>query len=231
MIPTHLLTNELIFLLQTIFISSATLGALYLGKEALVSFICLVCILANLFVLKQTTLFGLNATCADAFTIGATLGLNLLQEYFGPAIARKTIKINFFLLIFYTIISQIHLIYLPSNADTSQAAFTLILGFMPRIALASVTCYLISQSVDYLVYGFLKKKLINRFLLIRNYGSMLISQLIDTILFSFLGLHGIVDSMGEIIIISYAIKVIAIALAAPFATLSRLFVKKITSKT
>src|SRR5207248_3354547 len=103
------------------------------------------------------------------------------------------------------------------SADISQEAFTLILGFMPRIALASLTCYLISQYIDYLVYGFLKKKLVNRFLLIRNYGSMLISQLIDTILFSFLGLYGIVDSIGEIIIISYVIKVVAIALAAPFA--------------
>jgi len=226
MIPTHVLSNELIFLFQTLFVSATTLAALYLGKEALVAFICLICVLANLFVLKQTTLFGLNATCADSFTIAATLGLNLLQEYYGPTIARKTITINFFLLLFYAVISRIHLIYIPSPADTSQTAFTLILGFMPRIAIASLTCYLISQYIDYLVYGFLKKKLVNRFLLIRNYGSMLISQLIDTILFSFLGLYGIVDSIGEIIVISYIIKVIAIALAAPFATLAKFLIKR-----
>ena len=223
MIP--ILSNELIFLLQTSFISSAALGALYLGKEALVSYICTVCILANLFILKQTTLFGFNATCADAFTIGATLGLNLLQEYYGRSITRKTIRINFFLLILYALVSQIHLAYIPSTTDHTHQAFTAILDCMPRIVVASFTVYLIAQLVDYYVYGFLKRIFVQRYLIIRNYGSMLISQLVDTILFSFLGLYGIVDHIGEIIAISYFIKVIAIAIASPFVAFSRKIVK------
>lgn len=220
-----MIPNELIFLLQTSLISLTALGALYLGKEALVSFICLVCVLANVFIIKQTTLFGFNATCADAFTIGATLGLNLLQEYYGRTIARKTIWINFFLLVFYAIMTQIHLVYIPSTADDAHGAFTAILSFMPRIVVASFTVYLIAQMVDYCVYGLLKRILVNRFLIARNYGSMLISQLVDTVLFSFLGLYGIVDNIGEIIIISYLVKVVAIAIASPFVALSHIAVK------
>src|SRR6185295_1974808 len=101
--------NELLFLFHCITVAIFSLISLWLGPSALVAFICAQCILANLFVIKQTTLLGLTATCADAFTVGATLGLNLLQEYFGKEIAKKTIWINFFLLIFYAIISQIHL--------------------------------------------------------------------------------------------------------------------------
>jgi len=213
--------NELIFLVQSCTISLTALGALYLGKEALVSFVCLSCILANFFILKQTTLFGLSATCTDAFTIGATLGLNLLQEYYGQAITRKTVYINFFLLIFYTVMSQIQLLYIPSMSDNAHTAFSSLLTFMPRIVVASFTVYFIAQMIDYYVYGLLKRTLINRLLIIRNYGSMAISQLVDTILFSFLGLYGIVDNIGEIIIISYCIKLVAIALTAPFVSLSR----------
>jgi len=220
-IRNYMLYNELVFILHTVTVSLAALAALRLGKEALVAFICLVCVLANLFVVKETMLFTLHATCSDAFTIGATLGLNLLQEFYGREITRKTIAINFFLLIFYAIISQIHLLYLPSATDTTQAAFAAILGFMPRIVVASFSVYFIAHLIDYTLYGFLKEKCKDRYFIIRNYGSIAISQLVDTILFSFLGLYGIVSNIGEIIVVSYAIKLVAIALATPFIALSR----------
>ena len=88
--------NELIFIFHCLIIASSSLFALFLGSYGLVAFICIQCILANLFVIKQITLFGYTATCSDAFTVGATLGLNLLQEYFGKNITKKTIWINFF---------------------------------------------------------------------------------------------------------------------------------------
>ena len=72
--------NELIFLSQIFLISASTLAALYIGKEALISLICLQCVLANIFVLKEITLCGLTATGSDAFTVGIVLGLNLLQN-------------------------------------------------------------------------------------------------------------------------------------------------------
>jgi uncharacterized integral membrane protein (TIGR00697 family) len=223
--PTLFLYNELVFVLHTVTVSLAALAALRLGKEALVAFICLVCVLANFFVVKETTLFTLHATCSDAFTIGATLGLNLLQEYYGREITRKTIWINFFLLIFYAIISQVHLLYIPSAADSTQAAFTTILSFMPRIVIASFSVYFIAHMIDYTLYGFLKQACKDKFFILRNYGSIAISQLVDTILFSFFGLYGIISNIGEIMVVSYAIKLVAIALATPFIALSRRFMR------
>ena len=72
--------NELLFIIHSIIIACFSLVALSLGSGALIAYVSLQCILANLMVLKQVTLFGLSATCADPFTIGATLGLNMLQE-------------------------------------------------------------------------------------------------------------------------------------------------------
>jgi len=218
--------NELIFLLHAALIGLAALGALAFGRAALVAFVCIQCILANLFVLKQTTLFGFNATCADAFTIGATIGLNLLQEYYGKAITRKTIAINFFFLAFYAIMTQIHLWYAPSAFDTTQSSFLALLGFMPRIVIASFTVYLIAQLVDYYLYGWLKKVWTSRLLVVRNYASISVSQLVDTVLFSFLGLYGIIDNIWEIILISYSVKLGAIFVATPFLVASRRIFEK-----
>lgn len=216
-----MIPNELIFILHTLLIGLASLGALALGRSALVAFVSIQCILANLFVLKQTTLLGLNATCADAFTIGATIGLNLLQEYYGKAITRTTIAINFFFLVFYAVMSQVHLWYTPSAFDTMQDHFSPLLGFMPRIVIASITVYLIAQIIDYTIYGWLRKNWASRFLVLRNYASISVSQLVDTVLFSFLGLYGIIDNIGEVILVSYTIKLAAIALATPFVLSSR----------
>lgn len=213
--------NELIFLTQIISIVIFLLAALKLGKEAVVTFVCICCILANLFVLKQTTLFGFNATCSDAFTIGATLGLNLLQEYFGRYISRITIVLNFFFLIFYAIMSQIQLGFAPSPFDSMQQHYLPLLQFMPRILIASISVYLIAQITDYIIYGILKHYWHRKFLVIRNYISIIISQFVDTVLFTFLGLYGIVDNLWEIIFISYCIKLIAILVATPFVGLSK----------
>jgi len=218
--------NELTFILHSIFISSSVLFALYLGKEALIAFICLQGVLANLFVTKQITLLSLTATGADAFMIGSILGMNLLQEYFGPAYTKKAIGISFFALIFYTIASQIHLIYIPSLYDFAHPHFSALLGFMPRITIASLVVYVTVLFIERWLYGILKTAFNSKYLVLRNCISVGITQLIDTVLFSFLGLYGIVGNIGHIIIISYCIKIASLLLSTPFLALSHRFAPK-----
>ena len=62
--------NELIFLFHILLVLSFVLGALRLGKNALLSLLALQAILANLFVVKQISLFGFAVTCSDVFAIG-----------------------------------------------------------------------------------------------------------------------------------------------------------------
>src|ERR1700722_1691012 len=101
--------NELLFLVQTALISVGVLAGLRLGVEALTTVLVSYCLLANLFVLKTITLFGLTATAADAFTIGATLALNLIQEYYGKTPARRAMRTNILVLMLYTVMTLIHL--------------------------------------------------------------------------------------------------------------------------
>jgi len=214
-----MMTNELLFIFHTTTLSACTLGALYLGKEALYAFVALCFVLANLFVLKQITLFGYNATCADAFIIAISIAINILQEYYGKAVAQKAIWVSLAASIFYMIASVFHLAYISASFDTTQAAFITLLAQSPRIIIASLTSYTIVQYFDTITYGILFKKLDGNYFVLRNYASMLSSQLFDTILFSFLGLYGIVHNITEIIIVSYTIKVINILLTTPFLML------------
>lgn len=221
-----ILTNELLFIIHTTTLAVCTLGALYLGKEALYAFISLCFVLANLFVLKQITLFGYNATCADAFIIAISIAINILQEYYGKSVAQKAIWVSLGASIFYVIASVFHLAYFPASFDTTQSAFITLLAQSPRLIIASLTSYTIVQYFDTITYGILFKKLGGRYFVLRNYFSMLTSQLFDTLLFSFLGLYGIVHNITEIIVVSYSIKVINILVTTPFL----LLVKKIYKK-
>lgn len=213
--------NELLFILLSLITGSTALIALYFGAATLTAFVVLQCVLANFFVIKQITIFGLTATCSDAYTIGATIGLNLLQEYYGKKAARTAIWANFFLLFFYSIVSQFQLWYIPNIEDISHSHFVAILSSAPRIIAASFTTFLLTQLLDYRLYGYLKYRFKNRLLLIRNYASVFICQFIDTVLFTFLGLYGIIDHAWEIITVSYAIKIIAILLATPLVAWSK----------
>ncbi|NBV40507.1 hypothetical protein EBR77_01565 [bacterium] len=210
------MTNEFLFILHTTTLSACTLGALYLGKEALYAFIALCFVLANLFVLKQITLFGYNATCADAFIIAISIAINILQEYYGKSVAQKAIWVSLAASIFYMIASLFHLAYFPASFDTTQTAFLTLLAQSPRLIIASLTSYTLVQYFDTITYGILFKKLDGKYFVLRNYFSMLSSQLFDTVLFSFLGLYGIVHSITEIIIVSYTIKAVNIILTTPF---------------
>ncbi|MFC1894692.1 queuosine precursor transporter [Candidatus Dependentiae bacterium] len=219
--------NEIIFFLHVILVVTFSLGALFFGKSALISMICLQSILANLFVVKQMTLFGMAVTCSDVFIIGSVLCLNLLQEYFGQEIVKKTIRINFFVIFFYLIMSQLHIFYTPNSFDFTHNSFLSILNFMPRITIASIFTYFLVQMSDCWLYGLLKLHFAGRYLVGRNIFSICCTQLLDTLLFSFLGLYGIVGSILNVILVSFTIKIIIIFLTTPFVSFAKKVVRNI----
>lgn len=208
--------NELVFLLHLLCVSIASLVVLRMGYEALCAFLCVQAILANLFVIKQISLCGFNATAADIYVVGSVFTLNLMQEYYGFKHARKAVWISFCLLIFYTIVSQIHIWYIPSFADFSQSHYYQLLSYMPRLATASIVVYLLVQYFDTYFYALIKNFFKGKYIIVRNIISITISQFLDTILFSFLGLYGIVENIAHIILISFLVKLIALLLLSPF---------------
>lgn len=222
------MANELIFILYLATLIFFTTCSLVLGKSALISLIALEWVLANLFVTKQITLVGWNATASDALAVGATLALNLLQEEYGKETARKAIVVSFMCLLFYTLISLLHILYLPSPSDRTHEHFKAILAPMPRLIIASLITFLVVQYTEYRIYGFFATLFKKRFFLLRNYLSVSVTQGIDTLLFSFLGLYGLIDQIGHIVFISYLLKLGTLLLTAPFLACARRLAHSLT---
>ncbi len=211
--------NELILFIHIVVIVSISFVALRLGESALVGLSAMLMVFANIFVLKQITLFGLQATSADAFGIGSLLCLNLLTELYGKAIAKKTIIITFLFSFFYAIVSRIHLLYIPSEIDVSQIHFEQLFVVAPWLVGGSIFIFGCAQSCDYLLYGTLKRWWIDRFLTLRNFIAVSVTQVFDTIAFTFfLYWLGIIQSPMQVTIVSFGIKMVIIAISTPLMT-------------
>lgn len=214
--------NELLFFIHIVLVLGFALFSLRLGRVALVVFAILQAILANLFVLKQTSLFGLAVTCSDVFAVGGILSLNLLQDRYGKEAAKGAVNLSLVVLLFFALMSQVHLAYTPLSMDATQSSYTMLLGLAPRLIGASIATFYLVQRFDVWFFG----QLSSIKLPIRIAASLTLSQLLDTTLFSFLGLYGQVASLFDIIVFSFLVKTIVIGCSSLFVNLSKRVVSR-----
>lgn len=205
--------NELLFIFHASVVALSASIAVQWGKSGLTTVVALFALLANVLITKQIILCSLQVTATDVFTIGCGVGLNLLQEYHGFNAARRALFISFGCLIIFAVMVNIHLWYIPAPSDVQHIHFCAVFAHMPRIIIASLIAFLASQYIDCELYRWLQNNFKHFF--IRNYGSLTVSQLIDTILFTYIGLFGIMDNLYHVIIVSYGIKLITIMIVIP----------------
>jgi uncharacterized integral membrane protein (TIGR00697 family) len=140
----------------------------------------------------------------------------LLQQQKGFAMAQKAIATTFLCLLFFCIMAQMHLLYTPSAYDTMHETYSTLLSPAPRLLLASLLAYFISQQTCVFLYRLLQTRYPlahwNNHLL-----STLLAQLLDTLVFAIIGLWGLVSALGEVIIIGYFIKITAILVTTLFS--------------
>jgi uncharacterized integral membrane protein (TIGR00697 family) len=213
--------NEWIFFGHTIFVALVVLAASRFGKDALIALSVTFWLITDLFVMKQIVLFGFNVTSSDAFVIGGSLITALITENWGEQTAKKSVYICFSILILFALLSLIHNAYIPSSYDTTHHHFQSLLTPIPRIVFASLAAYITSQLISVSLITFLKKKTQGKFFALRILSVIIFSQIIDTLLFGFIGLYGIVSSLFSIMAISFFMKMIALFITTPLISLSK----------
>ena len=120
-------------------------------------------------------------------------------------------------MLFFALSTQIHLLYTPSSTDTMHGHYAELLNPAPRLFLASIVSFFLVQQFDIRFYAFLKNRLPSWKWGARSTISLLASQFLDTFLFSTLGLWGLVDSLPEIFLFSYLMKILIISAIWIFA--------------
>ncbi|MBD3884423.1 queuosine precursor transporter [Phormidium tenue FACHB-886] len=116
---------------------------------------------------------------------------DILTEVYGYARSRKVIWLGFASAILMSV-TLITVGALPPAADWAyQTAYEQILGFTPRIVLASLIAYFAGEFSNSFTLAKLKIKTQGRHLWMRTIGSTLIGQIVDTLIFTLIAFWGV----------------------------------------
>jgi uncharacterized integral membrane protein (TIGR00697 family) len=172
---------------------------------------------SNIIAVKLITLWGLTLPAAVVvFPVTYIFG-DILTEVYGYSRARLVIWLGFFanlLVVLFIKVAE----WLPSSPVWgNQEAYGAILGYTPRILLASFTAYLVGEFTNSYVLSRLKILTKGRWLWTRTIGSTLVGQFIDSSIFITLAFFRIVPSgvIMRIVVTQWLFKTAYEALATP----------------
>jgi len=206
----------------------------FFGKVGLFGLMVFNLLLCNIQVLKTVELFGLTTTLGNVLYASVFLATDLLSEFHGKKEAQKGVLLGFVALVMMVGYMQFALYFQPAAEDFAQPHLQALFGFMPRIALASMIAYLISQLHDVWAFHAIKNRTGDKLLWLRNNASTMVSQFLDSAIFCTIAFYGMfpMNVFWEILLSTYIIKVVVAALDTPFIYLARhLFRKQDTAIT
>ena len=143
------MSNELLIILSFLTIyGGVVLFYRFFGKGGLLAFNVLATILANIEVLLLVRAFGTEMTLGNVMFASTFLITDILSENHTRKDANRAVIISTLCSVMFVVISQMWLLYTPSENDWASGAFHTIFSSTPRIVCASLVVYLISQLTD-----------------------------------------------------------------------------------
>ena len=221
-----MLSNEIIFI-TTVLLYLGSVLVLYklFGRNGLYAFAVFGTLLGNIAVCKCVDLFGLSTTAGNVLYASTFLVTDILSEKYGKKAASKAVAYSFSIMILWLLGSQLILWFTPNANDYINDSLMVVFGLVPRITIASLLGFVCSQNIDVFLYHFIWKKTGDKqgMLWLRNNGSTLISQAIDTVIFTSLAFFGTYPFpvFMSIMITTYLFKAVVAVLDTPFIYLAR----------
>lgn len=224
------MSNEILLLLSFVVIYGGALLAYRLfGTHGLYAVNALATVTANIEVMIVINAFGMEQTLGNVLFAVTFLITDILSENEGKKAAQNAVYVGILSSVLFLIISQSWLLYTPAESDWATPAFQTLFTNTPRMLFASLSVYAVSQIFDVWLYHawwkLTEKKTGDRhkFLWLRNNGSTLISQLVNTVLFNLVAFWGTYDTRTLISIIAagYVVYIITSLLDTPAVYIAR----------
>jgi len=204
-------------------------GERYSGWFVLIVAVFVSCLItANITAVKLISLFGLILPAAIfVFPLSYITG-DVLTEVYGYSRARRVIWLGFFCNFIVVLFVWIGQILPPAVFWDGQAAYVRILGYTPRLLVASFLAYLVGEFANAFVLAKIKIATRGRWLWLRTIGSTLVGQGLDSTIFITLAFAGAIPAKGLIIAIitQWLAKSIYEALVTPLTYMAVSFLKR-----
>ncbi|MGI5172888.1 queuosine precursor transporter [Treponema sp. OMZ 840] len=222
--------NELLLIGSVFLYFGTVLVLLRLFKEqGMFLWTVIATITANIEVLILIRAFGMEQTLGNVLFASTFLVTDILSELYGKKAAKKAVVYGSITSVLFIMCSQYWLLFLPSENDWAMESMKTVFSNTPRIMIAGIAGYVISQFFDVWLYhkwwDFTNKLCgaKRKFLWLRNNGSTLISQLINTLIFTwgaFFNLYPIA-TLVSITLSTYVIYIITSVADTPFVYAAR----------
>ncbi len=198
-------------------------------------------IISNIVAVKLVQIFGLVLPAAVVLFPVAYIFGDILTEVYGYGRARQVIWTGFFCNLLAVVAIAIT-IGLPAagfwnlgsfdGAGGAQQAYQAVLGFTPRLLVASFVAYLAGEFLNSFVLAKLKVRTGGRFLWLRTIGSTIVGEGVDSAIFITLAFWGIIEPAGlaSTIFSQWGFKVSYETLATPLTYLVVNWLKKAESE-
>ena len=174
-------------------------------------------ITANIIAVKLVNIFGLIVPAAVViFPISYIFG-DVLTEVYGYAASRRVIWLGFFCNLL-AVVAFIIGGFLPAASFwQNQAAYDTILGYTPRLLVASFIAYLIGEFANSFVLAKMKIATHGRWLWTRTIGSTLVGEGLDSLVFMSIAFVGAIpgDGLASAIMTQWLFKVAYEVAATP----------------
>lgn len=171
----------------------------YSRSFVLIVAIFITCLItANITAVKLVHVFGLIVPAAIIiFPISYIVG-DVLTEVYGYRQARLTIWLGFCCNLIAVVAIWLGQVLPAASFWDGQAAYERILGYTPRLLLASFLAYLVGEFANSFVLAKMKIATRGRWLWTRTVGSTLVGQALDSLVFITLAFGGTIPLAGLI---------------------------------
>lgn len=118
---------------------------------------------------------------------------DILSEVYGFKAAKRAVYLAFAMAILASITFWLVQVSPPAADWPNQESFEAVLGFVPRIVLASISAFFVGQLLNAYVLVKIKERTKEKSLWARLMGSTLAGQFVDTLIFCTIAFYGVIN--------------------------------------
>ena len=184
----------------------------YLGASGVIGYMGVATIVANIMICKSVNILGLSATLGNVMFASNFLATDILTECYGVKEARKGVLFAIVSAVGFLVATQLMLLFEPNEIDIAQESMRNLFTLTPRITLASVALFALSNIADVSLYEYMRKKSNGKRMWLRNNVCTILCNGTENLLFyliAFLGVFG----WNDILSMSLTATVIEIVIA------------------
>lgn len=214
--------NVILFIIGIILAFSTVVVLEKIFKQSgLYLWIAIASVLANIFVCKNISMFGISFTLGNIMFASTFLATDILNEKYGLKSSKQGVYLGLAAVIIYLVSTQFVLQFIPDTSDIVHPAMEQLFALAPRVCIASLIMYFIANLLDVHLYDWIKRKF-PKHIWIRNNIATIISQILENFLFVFGAFYGVYDltTVIEIALTTSLIEVLIALCDTPFLYIS-----------